>query len=412
MQQKTLPRNALAIASLSSLPMARWASVALALFGGWMAFNSSVLNEYGTPQLFMAGAALLVIAWRLGARTRLAGWAILAGWYLGAGSAMPSGWLAFFGNNLGWAGWAIWAAVAASPVLIFPARLAPHALGAAAVAAAVTPVGMMSPLLAASGFFPGGGWWGLAGALVILMLPSIPNKRLFAMGGVLVALWGPIQNAAFEAKRPTPPEGAWAVETREGAQPSLAVEWFGRQGRIADLARDGVEHGARLTVTPEGTVDAWDIWAKVAWEDVAAASRQHGGMVLLGVYRQTKNGWQDGLMDVASGEIYGATVPMPVSMWRPWSRDGHFPFDLSQLARRIPTPVGDAAYLLCFEELLVFPLAAKMAYGDAELLVSASNQWFTNSATAEAQERSVSQQARLWGLPLLRSVNWPKETGQ
>lgn len=409
MQQNTLHCNASTTVFFRSVDLASWMAAGLTLGAGWIAFNSPILSEYGTPQLFMAGTALLVMAWRLGARTRLAAWAILAAWYLGAGSAMPSGWQAFFGNNLGWAGWAIWAGVAASPVLLFPARLAPYALGGGTLLSALTPVGMMSPLLAAAGFFPGGGWWGLAGAMAVLMLPSIPNKKLFAMAGILVVFWGAVQNAAFDAKPTALPGDVWAVETREGAQPSLAVDWFGRQGRVADLARDGVEHGARLTVTPEGTVDAWDVWAKVAWEDVEAASRRYGGMVLLGIYRKTASGWQNGLMDVASGEIYGAAVPMPISMWRPWSTDGHFPFDFSQLTRRISTPVGEAAYLICFEELLVFPMAAKMAAGDPSMLISAANQWFTNAETAEAQERSIRQQARLWGLPILRAVNWAKE---
>lgn len=374
--------------------------------GGWIAFNSSVLNGYGTPLLAIAGIALLVLAWRLGAHMRATSWAILAAWHLGAGTAIPSGWLAFFGNDWGWLALAIWAAVAASPALLFPARLTPYALGISALLTALTPLGMMNPITAATGLFPGGSWIGLAAAAGVLLLPSIPNKKAFGLIGMLVLFWGVIQNARFDANLPSAPDGAWAVETREGAHPALAVEWFGRQGRIADLVRTGIEDGALLAVTPEGTVDAWDAWAKATWRHAIAASHKHKGMVLLGVYRKTPSGWQDGLLDLASGEFYGATVPMPVSMWKPWAKE-HYPFDFSQLTRRIRTPVGDAAYLLCFEELLVWPLAAKMIHGHPDLIISAANQWFSNSTTAEAQKRSVDFQARLWGLPLLRAVNWP-----
>jgi len=47
---------------------------------------------------------------------------------------------------------------------------------------------------------------------------------------------------------------------------------------------------------------------------------------------------------------------MPISMWKPWNEKEHYPFDFTQLARTIKTPVGEAAYLICFEELLVWRL--------------------------------------------------------
>lgn len=383
---------------------------ALAALGGWAAFNSFVLNEYGTPLLAIAGVVLLVLSWRLGARNRATSWAILAAWHIGAAASIPSGWFAFFGNNSGWLALPIWAAIAAAPALFFPARFAPYTLGISALLTAITPLGMMNPVTAATGLFPGWGWYGLAGAVGVLMLPSIKHPKSFGVIGMLVLFWGVIQNAQFDAHSPATPDSAWAVETREGEHPKLAVEWFGRQGRVADLVQGGIEDGALLTVTPEGTVDSWDVWAQAAWRHAVAASKKHEGVALLGTYRKTDQGWQNGLINLASGEFYGAVVPMPVSMWKPWGKE-HYPFDFSQLTKRINTPIGEAAYTICFEELLIWPLAAKMSHGRPALLVSAANQWFADPETAEAQKRSVNLQARLWGLPLLRAVNWPQASG-
>lgn len=379
--------------------------------GGWAAFNSAILSECGTPLLAIAGVALLVMAWRLGAHSRVTGWAILTAWHLGAGSAIPSGWLAFFGNDWGGLALVIWATVAASPAILFPARLMPYALAVSALLTALTPIGMLNPIVAAVGAFPGAGWIGLAAAISVLLLPAIPGERAFGAIGMVVVFLGVAQNTWYDTNLTDAPEGAWAVETREGEHPTLAGEWFDRQIRIADHVQAGIERGALLVVTPEGTVDAWDVWAKASWQRVIAATQKHKGMVLLGVYQETPSGWQNGLLDLASGAFYGASVPMPVSMWKPWAKE-HYPFDLSQITKRIKTPVGDAAYLICFEELLVWPLAAKMIHGRPDMIVSVANQWFTNSTTAEAQKRSVNYQARLWGLPLLRAINWPRSADQ
>ncbi|OZA30479.1 MAG: hypothetical protein B7X93_03030 [Hydrogenophilales bacterium 17-61-9] len=380
----------------------------MAASGGWLALNSSVLNGFGYALLAMAGAAMLLLAWRIGARDRFTAWAVFFAWCLGAGTALPSGWLAFFGDNWGWAGWVVWAAVAASPALIFPARLTPLALSGGAVISSLTPIGMMNPIVAAMAFFPGMSWAGLLLSIALLTLPSITNKKLFALSLVAALTVG----AALGLRNglQLPPETAWAVETREGAHPKLAVEWFARQARMTARVKDGVEQGARLVVTPEGAVDSWDAWSEFVWKDAAALAEDHRAMILVGVYRHEAGNriWQDGLMDPVTGEFYGAAVPMPISMWKPWNEKEHYPFDFTQIARTIKTPVGEAAYLICFEELLVWPLVARMVTGEPEFLISASNQWFTNASTAEAQERSVKLQARMWGLPLLRSVNWPR----
>lgn len=385
----------------------------IAALGGWLSLNSAVLNEHellqstSPVQFAMAGIALLVIAWRMAGHTRFAAWALLFAWHLGAGSAVPSGWAAFFENDWGYVGWVIWAALAATPALLLPSRFAPYALAAGATITALTPIGMMNPLSAAIAFWPGGEWLGLAFAVGILLLPSINHEKKFVIAALVVMLWGAVQNAWYDAEKPSVPVDAHAVETFEGRHPSLAIEWFGRQARIANRVKDDLEAGARLVVTPEGAVDKWDAWAAAVWRHAKATSSETGNMALVGVYRETKNGWQNGLMDLASGEFHSGSVPMPISMWKPWSDNEHYPFELSALPRTIKTPVGEAAYLMCFEELLVWPLAIKAGFGNPTLLIASSNQWFTTGATAEAQRRTNNLQARLWGLPVLRAVNWP-----
>lgn len=412
MHEKTLPCNP---ASLFAGPF-RFSSTKeigliflgalLAAGGGWLAFNSFILNEYGPAQLAMAGVALLVIAWSLSAGTRISAWALLFSWHLGSGWPIHLVWFAYFGDYWGWAAWAIWAAIAASPALLFPSRFASYALAGGSILTALTPIGMMNPVVAAIAFWPGGEWLGLAFAVGVLLLPSIKHEKKFVTAGLVAVLWGVAQNAWFDAEKPPLPNGAHAMETYEGKHPSLATEWFGRQGRIADQAKSDLEAGARLLVTPEGIVDKWDAWSEAAWRHTKSTAETTGGMVLVGAYIETPNGWKNGLLDLATGDFHGGAVSMPFSMWRPWGKQ-HFPWDFSQLPELINTPVGDAAYLICFEEALIWPLAFKVGFGNPTLLVSATNHWFSSTAVSEAQRRSVNLQARLWRLPVLRAVNWP-----
>lgn len=386
-----------------------FAGFLMAATGGWLALNSFSLNEYtNAPSLAMAGVALLVMSWRLSARTRLSAWALLFAWHVGAGTSIPSGWSAFFNDQWGYVAWFAWAAFISLPALLIPARFTQYGLFVGATLAAITPFGMLNPLGAAIAFWPEGGVAGLLLAPGILLLPSIKHEKKFAMAGIAICFFGILQNIWFDMKKPSPPDWAHSMQTHEGWHPKLALEWFGRQARSADAARNDIEAGVKLLVTPEATVDKWDQWSEAVWRHAKAAATDKNSMVLLGVYREMPEGWKNGLLDLATGEFYGASVSLPLTMWHPWNNKEHFPLDLAQLPRTIKTPVGEAAYLVCFEEVLVWPLAAKAIFGNPSLLISSANQWFTDeSATAEAQKRSIELQARLWRLPLLRAVNWP-----
>lgn len=386
------------------------AGMALAATGGWLGFNSFLANEVGgtEAQQFMAGVLMLIAGWRLGATNRLSAYAVLFAWYFGAGlTAFPSGMAMFFGATpfWSWTGFAAWASTLAAPALLFPARFAGLALAGASLVIAATPLGAVNPILAATAFFPSSGWVGLILAAGLLAFPFIKNERAFVLGLVGASLAGSL----LTRLPPPAPAAAWAIDTHDGKIPTLVNEWFGKQARVSREARASIEAGTKLTVTPEGTVDAWDVWSQIAWRDAAAAAKDKNAMLLVGAYRQMDNGErQNGLIDPNTGAFYGATLPMPLAMWKPWDKSWHYPVDATQLVRTIPTPAGEAAYVICYEEMLLWPLASKVAAGDPALVISAANQWFATTEASVAQTRSIRLQARLWGLPLVRAVNWPR----
>lgn len=389
-------------------------SIVLPAMGGWLALNSQILEEYASAQkLAIAGVVLLVLAWRLAPPTRLYAYGLLLSWHLGAGSAIPWGWAAFFENDWGWLVFLVWAALCALPALLIPSRWFRFALAPSALLAALSPIGMFNPLMATAAFFPGWEWIGVLAAIALLLLPAVKNNKGFALLGVgLVFLGSVLNDLRDNADQIQLSAQAWAVETRFGGRAVDADRWLSRQAQLSNQVDDALEEGARLIITPEGSVDSWEVAAKAFWAgSTRDAAQKHGASVLLGAYRQIpdQQEWQSGLFDLGQDIFYPAAITLPGPMWHPWNADQHMPFDFSSeaLRTRIQTPFGQAAYVICYEEMLLWPLAIRMIGPKPDLLLSSANQWFTTPITAAAQKRSFEIQQRIWGVPALRSVNLP-----
>jgi len=184
------------------------------------------------------------------------------------------------------------------------------------------------------------------------------------------------------------------------------MEGFKRQDGSKATVKQALEQGAKLVLMPETTNPLWDDGQAFYWQDVTGIAAHASAQVLLGVYTNSLSSPEqvDGLVDLASGKIYPASIAMPIAMWRPWSTNS-FPLHMRSAGTLIPTAAGPAAHLVCYEELLMWPLATQELHGHPALLLSAANQWFAGGWIARPQSRSVALQARLWGLPLLRAVN-------
>ncbi len=412
--------------------------IAMTFLGGWIGFYSSltVWPESSASvllaQRFIVGVTLLVLAWRLLAQrlearsrreARWICWAVLFAWYLGCGVAIPAGWKSFFANEWGEMVWVLFSVAIAAPaylVLLIPQIPVRVALGAASLFSALMPIGMMNPVLASTAFFPGLGVVGLMAAILVLFLPCLRHDKGFVLVLVLLGVGGSAYNQYYDTTLSHQNDAhriqaqSFALVSEEGVLPTDARLWMNRQARSVKPVVEAIKNGHRLVITPETTVEMWDIWAILAWREAIEVAKSRQAQLLIGIHYQDQSGWKNGLFDPIRREFYGATMTMPISLWRPWHEKKHYPFDITQLTRVIPTAHGQAAYLICWEEMLLWPLTVKMTLYQGQerprLLITSSNQWFTNTSTSVTQERSIAVQARLWGLPLLRSVNWPATT--
>ena len=417
------PRLRRACGALASSAPAQ--SLLMALFGAAAAWSAyvHVLAIHGTPLAvpggFLIALLLLVLgSVMIGARTH--GFALLLGWYLVALHPIAPFWNTSFTHgalaHLGWPAEALTATILALPAFLAPRRWPALGLVFALLLDALPwplgPIGLSSPLLAAGALLPGQGFASLAATLGFFALSAVrgkPSERYARITQILMFQMGVY--LTLVTPFPSTPIDAWGMTSHAGEVPRLMLEpFYDYQDGFKKPVLDALSEGAKLVVTPEGVNPHWNEDQAFYWSNVSIAARRHQATVLLGVYRRAPGhprALQDGLANLGTGAFYPGHMPVPVSMWRPWARSRIGSFEMNVSGTLIPTPYGKAAYLICYEENLLWPLAVQEMHGRPALLLDAANLWFAPGGLGRVQRRSALMQARIWGLPLVRAVNRP-----
>ena len=97
-------------------------------------------------------------------------------------------------------------------------------------------------------------------------------------------------------------------------------------------------------------------------------------------------------------------IPVPGGMWNPLRPNGMFAADL--FGSGIVDVGGQrAAILICYEELLTWPML-RSAIENPTLLVAVSNEaWSSATVVPRTQQACVRSWARLFGLPVVSAIN-------
>ena len=64
------------------------------------------------------------------------------------------------------------------------------------------------------------------------------------------------------------------------------------------------------------------------------------------------------------------------------------------------------AYLICFEQMIPYPLLRSLIQEKPTLIVSGANQWFASKESYTKQSISMFALARLFGIPVVVATNW------
>ncbi|MBY5890126.1 conjugal transfer protein TraB [Rhizobium leguminosarum] len=349
------------------------------------------------------------VLWSI-ARTRSVAALVSAGYFLAASRGLPQGVAAFYSSDI-WPGLLLWLCASLSFVVVHAVlwtkntRVRPSRYLLAAVIMAIPPFGITGwahPVTAAGVLFPGWGWWGLG--FMTAGLAGLATRIWPAVAIAFAGLW--LWSAAIWTD-PKLPEGWRGVDLELGA--SLGREaGLQRQRDIIATVRNAASDGARYVVLPESALGFWTPTVARLWTGALSDSN---ATVMAGAAVVDPGGYNNVLVAIdrkGSRILYRERMPVPGSMWQPW----RFLFGESGGARAdffanpvVPIGAGRAAPLICYEQLIVWPVLQSMLH-DPGFIIAVGNGWWTDGTSIVAIQRTTATAwAKLFAKPLVIAFN-------
>ena len=393
---------------------------------GWLAWR---------PDGAVALVAALPLIWAIQPTRAAAGLLWLAYFLVGARDVAPVV-ARFFPDEpwaLGLVLWGLHAALLAAPwMALWPsgdtlARAVALRTASAIVVLTVPPLGCLgwlSPLLAAGVLYPGWGWTGVVCTVTLLsasgvMGHAVRNGRMNTMRRWMVVTTGFLAIAVVTNigyRPPEPPPDWLAIDTQLGPFPTDQHAGFDRQQQLIGIAEAAIANGAKVIVLPEEVAGTWRTAVAYWWQPLGELAARHGSTVLVGADLPVSPGlveeaaprFTNSLVLLGASEgIVNARQPIPIGLWRPWSKTTAVA-DLAASGVIVLRGLR-VAVSICYEDLLAWPLLLSFARNPSpQVMISSANNWFYDGADALwIQRHSVELWARLFGVPLLRAVNLP-----
>jgi len=345
-------------------------------------------------------------------KTRRSAFLTAFGYYAGASWPLIPGAKAFFGANATWFEsvllWLISSYLLALPFGVFwmsSFRRRPLGTMLALLAVAVPPIGLIgwaSPFIAAGIFFPGTAWLGLAMTLLICSLSARFPRFLFASSVLLFVL------AHGTYRQPLPPASWQAINTKFGSE-SSASDPLG-EFRIAEIIQHIIRKSdSKVLIFPEMVIDRWNDATRAFWEPTLKYARGTGKTILIGAGLSVSGQSQSYLncaliLGAHPAPPFTQRIPVPLAMWKPYK-----PLIGVPLRLRSPgtTMFADkrVAILICYEQLLVWPILASAAEYPGILIGLSNGYWSMGTSIPKVQQACLNSWAHLFGIPFISASN-------
>jgi apolipoprotein N-acyltransferase len=183
---------------------------------------------------------------------------------------------------------------------------------------------------------------------------------------------------------------------------------LGRHRALVATVKDRAADGTKVMVPPESALGYWTPTVERLWVNALEGTdiTVIAGAAMLDA--QAYDNVLIGLSAAGGKVIYRERMPVPGSMWQPWrSWIGESAGARAHLSGSPVAKVGDRrlAPLICYEQLLVWPLLQSMPH-DPDLIVAVGNGWWTKGTSIVAIQRaSTIAWAKLFAKPLVLAFN-------
>lgn len=389
-------------------------------------------------------ASVLMPPLALRTESRRAAYGSALSYYAGALWPLMPGAKNFFGPDVSsFAAFDLWAIAALLLALPWPLVWSPKRLQAfwrAPVGLALTvipPLGIIgwaSPLTAAGFLFPAMGWCGLLLCMCLAGALAVWPRRAAVAGVCIIAVANLIHPAAL-----TVPTGWRAINTHFGGIARGTPNPMPEYQAAEEIQRQALAARAAVIVFPETVVPYWTASTDVFWQQTLAKLKASGKTVLIGARIPTSPpipgpvyDFSTELATLRSGSLVASTrlpetnhwspaylngivirgtkramfeqrIPVPIAMWNPLRPDSA-PLRLAGPSV-IPIAGEGAAILICYEQLVVWPVITSMLKNPKVLVGVANDYWAVGTTIPRFQRSAVQSWARLFRIPYVLAVN-------
>ncbi len=318
-------------------------------------------------------------------------------------------------------------------------------------------IGLASPVTAAGYLFPGTAWVGLAAVAllpgIVLSTHALALRRrcavlcLVSASAVGLAIGGRL----FARGDAAPPTGWTAVNTHFGDVRQPFRDYLAAQF----VQQKAAETSARVLIFPESVVPRWSEATEAFWRQSLDRCRTRGQILAIGAGLPAKTGTpkdnREELSDLrsfdfgaaidvlkridpqsppamqrsvlpnplikprsepvdntllivgAESAVFYQRVPVPVGMWRPFTRIS-VPLRLNAPGV-LAIDHQRAAVLICYEQMLTFPILASMLEHPTVIVGISNTFWVDHTTIPRYQATALRGWAKLFHLPYFLAVN-------
>ncbi len=257
------------------------------------------------------------------------------------------------------------------------------------------------------------GWWAIPLVLLAVGTAEIPLYfyPALALSGVLVLV-----ALLFTFPHPhnaSMPKGWVGIDTHFGELSGLSYVEASMK-LVSVVLRELRTHS--VVLLPESIAGPWLPGTRAVWRPVLQYTARHPGkVVLVGADIPLRGarplrgaeGLSDALVAMQDGRetVLPDRIPVPFSMWHPWRKQNNFPMRVFG-APEVGTVDGvKVGYLICYEQLLIWPALALFCQHIRVLLAPANDWWAQGTTIPAIQHVSAQAWAYFLGVPVLFAVN-------
>lgn len=315
-------------------------------------------------------------------------------------------------------------------------------------------IGFITPITGAGYLFPRAGWVGLAAAAflpgLILSLgrhTSGAARRFLSVAVMAVIALAMAAQVSAPARVP-PPAGWEAINTNFGDLSQPVQEFLAMQ----QIQRRVTASSARVLIFPESVVPRWSDSTSEFWRQTLTECRTRGQVLAIGAglpsststdRRATEarvgqydfasaietlragarhlpppqiasraaddnaqtDSYENTLLFLgAQSSAFHQRVPVPAGMWHPLGPGG-VPVHLNGPA---VMELGQErlAVVICYEQILAFPVLASMLQRPSVLVGISNMYWFSGTTIPRYQASAIRAWAKLFDVPYLTATNF------